>query len=530
MAEYIVTYLEVDSIQDYIFSSNDLAQHIGASELVNQTVGDWIFKTLETLKISSNAESLPKQPGCNVPSWKITDTSIANGNLGGEIIYAGGGKAALLFSNDDNRRRFTRQLSLNVLQESPGLQLNVRSQKINWDQKDALKDTLNQLRRMPSMRQHSAPLLGLGVTAACDFTALPVYKQHTEPDRTTQLISKVVSCKLDAAEKTGKERLHCLLPQVREKGFEFIYDFDLFGTLNESSYIAVIHADGNGMGNRFANITGATNADYVKEIRKFSSEIKRISELALKMTVDQLIASTLTSFKGEMEVKPHPKDKKRYLPFRPIVFGGDDVTFVADGRLGLSLTAKYLDILRSPTPEFLLPDGKPLYTRAGVAVVKTHYPFSRAYQMASDLGNQAKQILVKGVDTAMDWHFSTTGAVFEIEKIRQRDYVARDGRNLLSRPISIGTSAWPSWAAFQKVTDDFKNGEKWSGRRNKVKALREALRAGELAVEQFRTNFSISLDEMPKIDDMPQAQTRGWDSNRCAYFDAIEATDFFVQL
>ena len=78
------------------------------------------------------------------------------------------------------------------------------------------------------------------------------------------------------------------------------------------------------------------------------------------------------------------------LPFRPIVFGGDDVTFVCEGRLGLPLAAHYLTRLASE----ILPDGDPLYARAGIAIVKTHYPFARAYELAGRLGDSAKAFIL----------------------------------------------------------------------------------------------------------------------------------------
>jgi hypothetical protein len=39
-------------------------------------------------------------------------------------------------------------------------------------------------------------------------------------------------------------------------------------------------------------------------------------------------------------VKLTLENDKYLLPFRPIVFGGDDVTFICDGRLGLSLATQ----------------------------------------------------------------------------------------------------------------------------------------------------------------------------------------------
>ena len=131
------------------------------------------------------------------------------------------------------------------------------------------------------------------MTAACNLAGLPAVAVDTDG----HLISQVVACKLEASEK-GKERLHAILTQVREAGFQFVYDFDKFGEKGESSYIAVIHTDGNSMGKRFAQLAedhllAKHNPDYVKTLRKIVR--LRVNtpgpEAALNATVNTLLAS-----------------------------------------------------------------------------------------------------------------------------------------------------------------------------------------------------------------------------------------------
>ena len=56
------------------------------------------------------------------------------------------------------------------------------------------------------------------------------------------------------------------------------------------------------------------------------------------------------------------------------------------------------------------------------------------------------------------------------------------------RPVALTTdgSDWRTWANFSGAAIGFQGGDKaWRGRRNKVKALREALRGGPEAVKHF---------------------------------------------
>ncbi|MBC8493019.1 MAG: hypothetical protein H8D43_04460, partial [Chloroflexi bacterium] len=46
MAQQTLMLMEATGIQDYIFGSNQLAQNIGASELVTQATTDWVYERL----------------------------------------------------------------------------------------------------------------------------------------------------------------------------------------------------------------------------------------------------------------------------------------------------------------------------------------------------------------------------------------------------------------------------------------------------------------------------------------------------
>lgn len=57
------------------------------------------------------------------------------------------------------------------------------------------------------------------------------------------------------------------------------------------------------------------------------------------------------------------------LPIRPIILGGDDITFVCPGRVGLQYAARLMDLLsEDPADRFTC--------CAGVAIVPAKYPFS----------------------------------------------------------------------------------------------------------------------------------------------------------
>jgi hypothetical protein len=258
----------------------------------------------------------------------------------------------------------------------------------------------------------------------------------------------------------------------------------------------------------------------------------------LKRAIDESGGTSIVHPNDDMSIEielAKGKDNRYYIPFRPIVFGGDDVTFVCDGRLGLSLATAYLRAFEQQTARAGLgKDGDGLTACAGVAIVKSHYPFARAYALAEELTRSAKSYRTKEeiAGSCLDWHFALSGLGGSIKEIRDREYKVGENDWLTLRPVTLATTskhpecAWPvvleGIKAFQK--------EEWAGRRNKIKALRDALREGIAAVKHFRTTF-IKGDELPKVlPGMGGWPSTGWHGQYCGYFDAIELVDWFVPL
>lgn len=520
MAQYTLTVVDTVGIQNYIFGSNNLKHNVGASELVYRVTHSWAYKALSEIGAT------------NVDADGMFDERTIQGDaLTSELVYAGGGNTVILFRSPEAATDFAKALTRKTLLESPGLQLVVAHTDFDWDNNDTplaqvVQDTIKKASQKKNDRHHSAPLLGLGVTADCQFTGLPAAGTDQEGKR----IAAEVQAKLATVDKANR-RLRSLLPL---DDFMPVENFDDFGTKGESSYIAVIHTDGNGMGKRVEAIakshpTAADNREYVTRMRAFSLSVKEAATYALKATITQLIEAIDRESGKIGDVVPV---RNRKLPFRPIVFGGDDVTFVCDGRRGLTLTEFYL---RQFTSHPLADNNQPIHARAGIAVVKTHYPFARAYALAEELVKSAKAYIKKRQTysepdlTAIDWHFAVSGLVLGLEEIRRREYTVRVGC-LTMRPLRLGAataSDWHSWQTFSQMVNGFR-GEDWAGKRNKIKALRDALRVGPEAVEQFLHLYGNLLPDV--VTNTPNLAKTGWAGKECGYFDAIEALDFFVPL
>src|SRR6266849_5706353 len=541
-------------IQPYIFGSNRLRENAGASYLVDTATRDWAFDAVK--------KAVPGKTNIGPENKLIEDSQdnvrkdaprIENG-LDAEVWYAGGGNFVVLFKDEEQVKLFNHKLSRRALQEAPGLQLVIAQEEMDWDN-DVLRDKLDEVLRMLAMqkRNHawSAPLLGLSVTLSCRSTGLPatgmVEGIRGEPDYPA---SDEIRAKVDVATPQGtpKSLADQRLQEVigLKAGYRYPADCDDLGaTEGEYSHIAIVHADGNGMGQRIREIgnqyaTKDKNRAFVLKLREFSIDVEEAARRALKTLLDKLVKRIndkdkvivhQLSQKTSIRIKLAKKDNEYYLPFRPIVFGGDDITFVCDGRLGLSLATAYLREFEKET-DGLGKEGGRLTACAGVAIVKSHYPFARAYELTTDLTKSAKSYRSDTiVGSCLDWHFALSGLSGSIEEIRNREYKVGE-RCLTLRPVTLDTNpdegehAWPVvWKgieAFQK--------KEWVERRNKIKALRDALREGPAAVEHFITAFNENAPLPSVLPKMKSWPSTGWQGNYCGYFDAIELADWFIPL
>jgi len=559
--------VDTTQIQPYIFGSNRLQENIGGSFLVAQATGEW---ALACVPAPNNV--------VDAASGELNKATILEpgSNLAAEVIYAGGGNVVVLCKGSEEAGKFERDLSVKVLEEAPNLQLVIVRNPFSPGQSlsEVLQTTFEKLGTAKQQRRQSSPTWGLSVTQMCRSTTFPAVGIVKIAENDEYPASAEIHAKIEVVEKANN-RLNDYLGMKGDPYYLFPYDFDNLGrTKGEESHIAVVHADGNGMGKQIQEIGyryKTDNKGYIHALRQFSDRIKQASKEALTTTLHALTSRLKTDETKKdairhrnafgdlvseivLTVRKDTGSKPRYyLPFRPIVFGGDDVTFVCDGRIALSLAIIYLNAFERASEKIF---GEKLTSCAGIAIVKSHYPFAQAYELAEELIKKAKayQQVEKKMEghagSYLDWHFALTGLSGDIEFIRKREYEVPAGW-LTLRPVAVGENqlqphrswqvVWRGIEAFQDLQKNGRDEPDWSVRRNKMKALREMLRQGPTAVSQFLLHYNENNplpNVYPPANDWPQQgwQNLGSDPLKqeqkpyCGYFDALELADWFIPL
>jgi len=553
---FYLVVVDTAQIQPYIFASNRLRENVGASYLVRQVTGQWALQALRSVA-----------PKCNLDQdIKIADDQrIEDGAIDAEVIYSGGGNFLALFRQEEAADAFARALSLKALRDAPGLQLVIVRHPYTWGENlyDAVAQAFKKLEQKKRNQRFSAPLAGLGITEACRSTGLPAAQMSPKiagDASSTYPVSAEVAAKL-AVVKEANDYLNVQCAAPRQKleerlGARVAYPLSLdhLGRSHEEfSYIAVMHIDGNQIGERILKAgksVGANPREYIRTQREFSQKMETAGLNALNAALLEMVAAVDPTERGFVQRAedgvevfkfelPRNPEGGFFLPVRPLVFGGDDFALVCDGRLGVSLATAFMRNFAKKTGEASLPDKKGQASAcAGIAIVKTHYPFAQAYELAEELCRSAKQYrheVVKQTSqevTCLDWYFAQGGLYGNLEVMRKREYKVSAGE-LTLRPVTLEErnprDLERTWAVVRNGTLAFQ-GPDWRDRHNKVKDLREALRGGEVEVRAFLLKYARKDDPgLPNI--VPQKEDfklSGWAGKRCGYFDAIELADWLV--
>lgn len=521
-----LTLYDVTGIQSFIFASNKAKENIGGSIYVQKIFEEGLVRCVEELgKIKTNWQD-------STHLEMKTDT-----NLKAEVIYIGGGNAMVLFNSKETAVEVTKQLSKKILEETQAtLGVAVAYQETNLDnfQEDRMM-LFKTLSENKARLIQSTPLRAISITRECaDGLSSEGEKEKGN------FISKATVNKIELAkdENKSKNKFSKLLP----KDYRFPLDFDELGQKDGESHIAVIHIDGNSMG-RFIDerLSGKDSYDVaIPVIREISSELQQLYVGVFKETVE----SCKEAIQDE-RVSKRLKLENGNLPIRPIILNGDDVTFVCDGRIGIQLANYFLEML-AKTPLVLEGVKYDMSACAGVAIVKSHFPFFRAYELAEELCGSAKK-KAKALNKEdpgcwIDYHIVYSGFQTDLDVMRKEQYnvpgmapVMRDVRNkfsqynLLLRPFCV-TGRFEHvdmWSAIEKLYKEIK--EKFP--RSRLKNLRNGFISSENDVEMLQkqnASRNYTLPDFEMGSDLKCNDTHIFRNNQTPYFEPLELLDFYL--
>ncbi|MCX7991564.1 MAG: hypothetical protein N2999_05985 [Proteobacteria bacterium] len=508
--KYTVLIFDVTGIQRYIFGSNRLIENLGASYTVSECFNSFLKETLKGMNLSIE----------HFDSWRDNRSSLLKNNphLKYEVVYLGGGNIILITTDkaiaDDITRRFTKDLLI----KAPGLSVASAFIEVDYESFFNEYDSYNGLIfEKLNIAKNSQVVINkpynFGITAECPRSG-DTAEIYYSKDKC--YISSVSYVKIKNSQE-AKKRIEEEYKGLFQDKFCFTDDLEnLWQSKDSDNHIAVVHIDGNNMGRRFRKIK------TVAELRKLSIMVENITKNSFRALLESIIEKIdiLSSALGRTDIPLY--DNKKILPIRPIIIGGDDITFVTDGRLGIYFAKIFMSTFEDLGKSLLDEDGEGLTCCGGVAIARTKYPFYRVYNLSEELCASAKSYKKKNnaKGSFIDFHINHQGISNSIDVIRENNYKTEDG-SLIFRPYKIGSY---EDRGLERLIENAKKLKGFS--KNKIKDLRQALYGGRTEVSEFLIRNKDRHFKLPDFDEKGYAKEVFYEGVT-PYFDILEFMELY---
>jgi hypothetical protein len=486
MTTYYLVLIETSGNQAFIFSTNKLKENVGASEATYRVCGKWLLKAIDSA--TPRATNLWHDDVEELRQNLLGQSEIApeNSDCSVEVILAASGKALLLTHSEDLAKAIITKVTTKALKDAPGVDVCGLYVPFDWGTEN-LGDINRKIHEKYAVVHASLPGVAnrfprLPVVAECATSGLPAAKLSKLPGSENQYVAKsLVSATKAGFRDRAYDRINQLITK-KQPNLRLVHSLD---KLESSDWLAIVHVDGNGLGEIFLKFhehlkalnsesesKAAFNRRYVDSLRKFSIALDECTEAAFIDTLNEVFPPGKTD----------DSSKVSEIPLVPLILGGDDLTVICEGKDALKFTHAFLQHFETKTAAKAgikdlafqaLGQGK-LSACAGIAIVKPHFPFSEAYHLAEQLIKSAKTVKQKITwpdksdnsgklypCSAIDFHIVYDSSNLDLKRIRSHLYVDRDTTGkaqtfLCGKPYVVTEAEW--------LKDAHPNGQTWAQR------------------------------------------------------------------
>lgn len=478
-----VTYLfEVRQIQSFIFATNKLRDATGASELINTIAVDDGGKSSMPEGIAPSVwESLGLQPEVHRATGGVVEITCRDEDLAQLTLF----RAAF-------RLRLATELPGLTWSDGVGQAASIERSKSAARQAAAGGRVQSDIWPMISPMVRPAPRSG-GIPAVAksltskgrclmtkEYADLPtLVKRHNS--KRTALASRFLPPGLD-------ETYHWPVEFADQKEDEpdanKTFPFPQAGLRR----IALLHADGNGMGALFQKASERMHGST--EIRELSRAIAEATRSAVQHAIGRIVLPAAS--------------RDKVLPCRPILLGGDDVTLILRADLALAFARTFLAEFEARTREALtsfgLADG--LTAKMGIVFLAPNQPFGSAHRLCESLASSAKD---KHRSRIAFWRLTTSAIPHSVDEIDAMT-TGPSGVRLRKRAHDPD-----ELAALEHLAELLKRDEIGSGALRRVPEL---LRSDRTAAERVYARALTSLAR--KVAQVPAGKETSYDALCCA--------------
>ena len=344
MSGYLYRF-EARGIQSYILGHRKLKRLLGASAIVRELVEVELPRVLTALKMDPAVQK-------------------------GDMLMSAAGMAMIKFPSVEKLQAFLRVWPYIVSTKAPGLRTVHAWVEGHHDSPATHTDLDEALRQARCTPPVDLPA-GNPVMDRSQYRKLPALPRPVRnEDGNNEVVDAAAQSAIDA--EVNLEAVIYTGPDgepLKRPTRPFPYDLN---EMTDGRYIAIIHADGNGIGDWFDRTDGFADR------QKNSEHLKAISLKALRAAIQVIDV----------------RGTERLLGV-PILFGGDDLVMLVRADKAIEFLRAYnetfMEGFAKQNADRKKAGAKPICISAGVAFVRPNHAFHLAHRLAADLGKRAKQ-------------------------------------------------------------------------------------------------------------------------------------------
>lgn len=459
-SNFTLVSIEVKRVQTFIFAVPRLKAMLGANALLGETLRHGLTQLAEKygcqgvsgLKASADVSDDPltdDQP----------DQRFAQG-----ILARDGGRFKCLFSEPAKAQEFAQAAAGLLSTKLPGVLFDI----CVGEQEEALQPG-------PS----ETHLKELPVLQICQRTGQGMASKSKD----SLWVSPMVDHLEEAAGKFREGKTRDIVSLMRqalrlnaESGWQVPEDLS---DLCASGYLALIHADGNGVGERYKNWRSRCESKDSLQQEAHGEQFFHSMRVAVRKAVVAALEKTFPV-----------KGGKR--PYEVLMLGGDDLLLACSTERAMDFACAYGEALS----ESDLCDGKPLTVGIGVAIAKAAYPIHRMHELAEALAGSAKRLYRALPEeekcSVIDWQVVTQSWFGDLEAVRRQAELRRYTVNGQSETLILSARPYrllgdqglaKELTQIQQQAADHET-EAQGAARSALRSLRQAFEAGRLSGER----------------------------------------------
>jgi len=508
--------ISLKRVQTYIFDVPRLKTMLGANAQVGQVMRHELAGMLngrgkQMTWSFSQGESLPDDPLTG-----STDPDDPKDAYEKGILARDGGHFIVVFETKENAEKFQAEAEARLAEKLPGVLYEITIKR--WPetpvngQAETGEDQTND-RAVVAQEIH---LADLPVLQVCQETGREPASEQEEQE-ISEKNNQLQKQRLPWQARSVTQRKECgkqfyegntldiiglmgeaLHPTTKTVGYKWQNPRDL-QDLTAGGYLALIHADGNGIGMRYKRWR-----DGGKLLKAYEQEARGEAFYhGMRVVVRRAVVDALNE-------TFHDLQDNACRPYQVLMLGGDDLLLACRADFALPFAECYAKELE----RHKLVDGRPLHVAIGVAIAQESYPLHRLYELAENLASSAKRLYraLKEEDrkSVIDWQVVTTSWFEGVAEARRQaelvEYVTGSSTEngssteklvLTNRPVTAGNESQLSMIL--KNARDLDE-PKLDAARSPLRALRAACERGRLSGEMA---FARLPEEVRKLVGVP---------------------------